>query len=105
MADQIIVQYVGFTSGAVVREYNFVVRGESREPREYTVSIANEAFVSHRVSYQDGPIICSQRLHRELATNATEPYAMQFCITDSELADYKASSPKPVRYLPKSQQH
>jgi len=104
MADQIIVQYVGFTAGAVVREYNFVVRGESGEPREYTVSIANEAFLSHRVSYQDGPIICSQRLHRELATNATEPYTVQFCITDSELADYKAGSPKPVRHLPKSQQ-
>jgi hypothetical protein len=105
MADQIIVQYVGFTAGAVVREYSFVVRDESGRPREYTVTIANEAFVSHRVRYQDGPIICSQRLRRELATNATEPYTMQFCITDSELADYKNSSPKPATYLQKSHQH
>src|SRR5579864_7289565 len=80
MPDPFLVQYVGFTAGAVVREYSFIVRDESRQSREYTVTIANEAFVSHRVQYQDGPIICSQRLRRELATNATEPYTIQFCI-------------------------
>ena len=119
MADQIIVQYVGFTAGAVVREYSFLVRDDSGQPREYTVTIANEAFVSHRVRYQDGPMICSLRLRRELTTNATDPnatanatdpnatdpYTMQFCITDSELADYKNSSPKSVTYLQKSHQH
>jgi hypothetical protein len=110
VADQIIVQYVGFTAGSVFREYSFLVRGESGQPREYTVTIANEAFISHRVRYQDGPMICSLRLRRELAAsaadaNATDPYTMQFCITDSELADYKSSSPKPATYLQKPQQH
>jgi len=90
MADQFIVQYVGFTAGAAVREYSFVVRDEARQSREYTVTIANEAFVSHRVQYQDGPNICSLRLHRELAagTDSDLPLAAQFCVTDSELADY-----------------
>lgn len=104
MADQVIVQYIGFTAGAVVREYSFLVRDEAGQPREYTVTIANEAFVSHRVRYQDGPNICSRRLHRELAANATDPSTTQFCITDSELADYKNSSPKPLRYLQKPEQ-
>src|SRR5580704_6493107 len=100
MADQ-IVQYVGFTAGASVREYNFVVREEGR-PREYTVTIANEAFVSHRARYQDGPTICSLRLRRELAVNPNDPATTQFCITDSELADYKKdNSPKAVNYLQK----
>jgi hypothetical protein len=103
MPDQIILQYIGFTSGTLVREYSFVVRNESG-PREYTVTIANEAFVSHRARYQDGPNICSMRLRRELATNATDPSITQFCITDSELADYTKSSPKPVRYLNKREQ-
>ena len=105
MADPIIVQYVGFTAGAVVREYSFVVRDESGQPREYTVTIANEAFVSHRARYQDGPTICSRRLRRELAENANGPSTKEFCITDSELADYNThSSPKPTSYLRKQQQ-
>jgi hypothetical protein len=103
MADQIILQYIGFTSGALVREYSFVVRNESG-PRSYTVTIANEAFVSHRARYQDGPNICSMRLRRELATDATDPSITQFCITDSELADYSNSSPKAARYLHKREQ-
>jgi hypothetical protein len=105
MADQFIVQYVGFTSGALVREYSFVVRDESRQPREYTLTIANEAFVSHRARYQDGPTICSLRLRRELAATAPDPSATQFCITDSELADYnKQSSPKPASYSHKQRE-
>ena len=89
MADQFIVQYVGFTAGALVREYSFVVRDEARQSREYTVSIANEAFVSHRVQYQDGPNVCSLRLHRELSAGSDHPLEAQFCVTDSELADYQ----------------
>ena len=86
MAEKINVQYVGFTAGTLVREYSFIVRDESGQPREYTVTIANEAFVSRRARYQDGPNICLQRLRRELATNATDLSTTQFCITESELA-------------------
>ena len=104
MADQILLQYVGFTAGALVREYNFVVRDEAG-PREYTVTIANEAFVSHRVRYQDGPNICSRKLRRELAANPNDLSATQFCITDPELADYKSdTAPKSVSYFRKEQQ-
>lgn len=100
MADQFIVQYVGFTANAPVREYSFVVRDDSGQPREYTVTIANEAFVSHRARYEDGPTICSLRLRRELAANAGDPAATQFRITDSELADYDShSSRKPASYF------
>jgi hypothetical protein len=98
MADQFIVQYVGFTAGALVREYSFMVRDESGQPREYIVSIANEAFVSHRARYQDGPNICSLRLRRELVANANHPPTVQFCVTDSELVDYHNDhSPKAVK--------
>jgi hypothetical protein len=105
MADQFIVQYVGFTVGALVREYSFVVRDASGQPHDYTVTIANEAFVSHRARYQDGPIICSMRLHRELAANATDVSGTEFCITDLELADYTShSTPKAVNYFQKQRQ-
>jgi hypothetical protein len=99
-----IIQYMGFMSGDLVREYTFMVRDESGQSHSYTLSIANEAFVSHRTRYQDGPYICSLRLRRELATEAMDPSITQFCITDSELADYTNSRPKPVNYLQKREQ-
>jgi len=89
--DQIIVQYVGFASKALVREYTFAVRGAETVPREYTLTITNEAFQAHRARYQDAPQICSLRLRRELATNANQPPTNEFCITDAELADYRGA--------------
>jgi hypothetical protein len=95
---QIIVQYVGFSVKPLTREYIFAVRELSSEPSEYAVTIANEAFVSRRARYQDGPDICSLRLHRELAANANHPPTARFRITDSELVDYhNGHSPKPVK--------
>src|SRR5215469_13377499 len=91
MADQIIVQYVGFTARAQVREYTFLVREATREPREYTLIIANEAFESHRARYQDGPDICSLRLRHELKSFPNHPPTTHFSITDAELADYQDS--------------
>ena len=73
MGDNIIVQYVGFEAKPSVREYTFSVRETSNEPRDFTLTITNEAFDSHRARYQDAPDICSLRLHRELATYANHP--------------------------------
>ncbi len=66
MSDNVMVQFVGFQSKAQVREYTFTVRERETEPREFTVAIANEAFDSRRVRFQDAPDICSHKLHREL---------------------------------------
>src|SRR5437879_9286579 len=68
MSDRITVQYVGFEAKTLERVYIFSTLGAPDEPREFTLTILNEAFVSHRVSYQDAPNICSLKLHRELAT-------------------------------------
>ena len=91
MADQIIVQYVGFKAGAQVREYTFVAQEAASKPREYTLTIANEAFESHRARYQDGPDICSLRLRREFRDFANHPPVAHFSVTDADLADYQDS--------------
>jgi len=91
MADQINVQYVGFKAGAQVREYTFVAQEAASEPREYTLTIANEAFESHRARYQDGPDICSVRLRREFRDFANHPPKTHFSVTDGDLADYQDS--------------
>lgn len=91
MSERIIVQYVGFQVTPLVREYTFAVREAAADPLEYTLTIANEAFASHRARYQDAPEICSLRLHRELDTYGNHPPNMNFCVTDAELADYQFS--------------
>jgi hypothetical protein len=98
LSSEIIVQYVGFQAKSSLREYTFAVRETATEPLHYTLTIANEAFVSHRVRYQDAPEICSLRLHRELDTHANHPLTSSFCVTDTELATYQdARKPKANR--------
>jgi hypothetical protein len=45
------IQYVGFKSKAIVREYSFLLRKSSIEPREITLTILNEAFPSAPMVY------------------------------------------------------
>jgi hypothetical protein len=95
VSDEVVLQYVGFETKGLVREYAFTVRGFGGEFSEYFVTIANSAFVAHRVRYQDAPDICSLRLHREFATQTDHPPSNSFSVTDAELADYtSAHTPK-----------
>jgi hypothetical protein len=96
VSDTVVLQYVGFETKGAVREYTFTRRGTDGAFSEYFVSIANDAFVTHRVRYQDAPDICSQRLHREFATQTDDRPSSRFSITDAELADYQ------VGHAPKS---
>jgi hypothetical protein len=98
MNDGMIVQYLGFQSKLLVREYSFQVR-EAGAEREFTLSIANEAFLSHLARYQDGPDICAQRLQAELAAHANHPSQTDYIITSAELNSYRTSrAVKPSRY-------
>jgi hypothetical protein len=91
-------RYVGFECKTAVREYAFTVRGTDGASVEYFVTIANDAFVAHRVRYQDAPEICSLRLQREFAAGSDHPPFTRFAVTDAELADYKdAHTPKSKR--------
>jgi len=98
MSDRIIVQYMGYEAKSLAREYAFQVR-EAGADREFTLHIANEAFLSHRISYQDAPGVCSQRLQAELAAHANHPSETDYVITSAELDAYRASrAQKPSRY-------
>jgi hypothetical protein len=94
MSDSVIVQYRGFEVKLLVREYTFNVR-EAGSEREFTLSIENEAFVSHRARYQDAPLICSERLNAELLAHSNHPPESQFIISSAELDTYRvARTPK-----------
>lgn len=96
MITAINVAYVGFIAKPKVREYTFVVKEGAEKPREFQLSIPNEAFLSRRARYQDAPDICSHRLQSELAGSANHPAKTHYSITDDELEQYRvAHSPKP----------
>jgi hypothetical protein len=95
MSSPIIVQYVGFEPKVLEREYTFNVR-EAGEVREFTLNIANEAFVSHRARYQDAPAICSLRLNAELLAHSNHPPVTQFAITGAELDHFRESRSKKI---------
>jgi hypothetical protein len=89
MSDAILMQYVGFESKNQGREYTFQVRYAADDIRDFTLTILNQAFTSHRVRYQDAPSVCSLKLRRELTANANHPSQTNFLISDAELDDYR----------------
>ena len=96
MSETLLLQYVGFEHKGELREYTFTLRGSGGKSSEYFVTIANAAFLAHRVRYQDGPEICSLRLHREFAVRTDHPASTCFSVTDTDLAEYmNAHLPKP----------
>ncbi len=99
MTENINVQYVGFEAKTLVREYSFIVRRGLNETSEFTLTIRNEAFGSHRVRFQDAPEICSLRLHRELAVFGDHPPQANYSISETDLEDYRSShAPKASGY-------
>jgi len=97
MSNGPISQYIGFQAKPQTRQYAFNVREAGVEP-EFTLDIANEAFVSHRARYQDAPAICALRLHAELAAHSNHPPDTRFVITFAELDAYQDShAPKAPR--------
>jgi hypothetical protein len=98
MSEAVFMEYMGFKSTTQGREYAFHVRFSSQDSRDYTVTIASEAFTTRHVSYQDGPNVCSSRLKRELTANPYVPTGTSFLIDQKEIDDHKlrqtAETPK-----------
>jgi len=95
MSDTLYIQFVDCQPQALVRQYSFHVL-QSGEARDFTLTIPNEAFESHRVRYQDGPDICTLRLRRELSDCANPPADRHFRVSETDLDAYRES------HLPKS---
>jgi hypothetical protein len=103
MTETVNVQYVGFQTKVLVREYNFLVRRALAETNQFTLSILNEAFNSRRVRYQDAPGICSARLHRELAAFSNHPPQTHYQISEADLDEYRgAHAPRAAAGYPYS---
>jgi hypothetical protein len=94
------VQYVGFKSKAIAREYRSLLRESSIAPHEIVFTILNEVFRSHGLRYQDAPDLCSLKLHREMTNSVDDPLKTHYRIIGTEPDDYRDShSPKAVKAL------
>jgi hypothetical protein len=91
-------EYVGFTTHEEHREYTLRVRPPGGESRQVIVAIPSEAFLAHRVRYQDGPEICYLKLQRELAGDPAALLPDRLEVTNTDLEAYRvAHAPKPRR--------
>ncbi len=88
-AHEVRLEYRGFRNTEQRREFLVRARLGTAE-RDYVVAIAQAAFADRRVSLQDGPDVCFQRLRRELSGGALEELD-RLDISDDELASYRAS--------------
>ena len=90
------VEYVGFSTCGAAREYTLrVLAGGERF--QFTLIIANEAFTSRRVRYQDAPEICFLKLQRALVACAEGLPEARLTVTDAELEDYRTAHAPPQR--------
>ena len=96
------VEYLGFAAKAQAREYTLrVKRGE--DSHEFTLAIPNEAFLSRRVRYQDGPELCFLKLQRELLTCLDGLPSASLSVTDADLEEYRTShAPRAPQRRPKA---
>lgn len=91
------VEYVDFSTKGGAREYRLRVR-RGPDELEYTVRVPNDAFLSHRLRYQDGPEVCFLKLQRALAEGDGALPASPLSVTDAEIEEYRvAHAPKARR--------
>lgn len=98
--DDLLIRYVGFRARLRLREYMFQVRRTGADTIEFRLTIPNDAFDSHRIRYQDGPGMCCEWIHRELASSAVAGNTprTRWKMSEQELDDYRvAHAPAPRR--------
>jgi hypothetical protein len=97
------VEYVGFKTSGVSREYALRVKPTAGEAHDFTLIIPNEAFVAHRVRYQDAPDLCFLKLQRELLACEGGFPAARLNVTEADLDEYRvAHAPRPPQRRPKA---
>ena len=88
-------EYVGFTVDETSRIYTMRVRKPGGVLHEFQIAIANQAFLSKKVRYQDAAEICFLKLERELSQCAEDSTPASFMqITDAELDEYRKTHTK-----------
>jgi hypothetical protein len=85
------IQYVGFQLKDRGREYLYRVLDPRSKPREFGLTILNQAFAIKRVPYQDAADLCYKKLQRALAGECAESLPRHSIVSDQELDEYLQS--------------
>lgn len=86
------IQYVGFQLKERGREYLYRVLDPRAKPREFGLTILNQAFAGKHVPYQDAADLCYRKLQRALVGEcADQPLPRHSVISDQELDEYLQS--------------
>jgi hypothetical protein len=83
------VEYRGFISGEVFREYTLLIQDGAEAARSFVVAIPNAAFSDRRARFQDAPDICFQKVLKALGAVAQTPLTDRLSVSDEDLEDYK----------------
>jgi hypothetical protein len=96
------IEYLGFAVRGDAREYALRMQDTQAAWHRFTLVISNEAFIAHRVRYQDAPDICFRKLLSEATACGDGMPGERLLVSDDELGTYKAArAPKPpVRRQP-----
>jgi hypothetical protein len=84
------VEYLGFTATSLAREYRLRIH-QGSEVHDFMVAVPNEAFLSHRLKYQDGPEVCFLKLQRALAEGEGRLPESELAVTESDLVAYRVA--------------
>jgi hypothetical protein len=84
------VEYLGFTTTTLAREYHLRVH-QGAEIHDFMVAVSNDAFLDHRLKYQDGPEICFLKLQRALAEGEGSLPESELAVTQSDLDAYRTA--------------
>lgn len=96
------IKYVGFVAHGEFREYTLIMRDAEATWQSFTLVIANQAFLDHRVRYQDGPDICYRKLHQEAAACENGIPPSRLLVSDEDLSVYKTTiTAKPPKRRPR----
>ena len=84
------IQYIGFDLKPRGRDYRYRVVDPKTEPREFALTISNQAFAARLVAYQDAADLCYQKLRRDLAAETEEnPLPRHHTVSSAEIEQYR----------------
>ena len=82
--DSLESRYLGFEQLGNIRSYRFDVMEPGHAARHCTITVDVSLLVTHRVSLQDGPGLCANKLLSDLRNNLAGPHEL----TTADLSIY-----------------
>ena len=86
-------RYLGMIPQPEHSEYGFRIENEDKSVRLLVLTIANSAFRTRQLMVQEAPDLCYQKVLSGLRIGAADPAEDSVPVTDSDIAEYRASHP------------